>query len=118
MENWMRVSGSKLHVSSARLKNGLIGFIFQALTVIVHGDTDHLHPALLCALWYCGSLCAAGLWRYILDGLTCSGRFMTCPTYVKVFLPYSDVSKVFRGYLIISCSRYLVSNSVQIENCH
>ena len=71
----------------------------------------NIRKALLCSMWYCGSLCAAALWRYILPSLTPkSNQFLTCQKYVRpkmILLTYFWIGEAFFGILALRSLNYV-----------
>jgi len=68
-------------------------------------------PALLSSMWYCGSICAAFMWRYMIPSLTPpSGRFMTCQKYTQkrlILLTYFWAIEAFLGILALRSLNYV-----------
>jgi len=62
-------------------------------------------------MWYCGSLCAGGLWRYILPNLTRkNNRFVTCQTQTRprlIILSYFWIFEAFFGLLAFRSLNYV-----------
>ena len=67
--------------------------------------------ALLSSMWYCGSICAAFMWRYMIPSLTPpSGRFMTCQKYTQkrlILLTYFWAIEAFLGILALRSLNYV-----------
>ena len=62
-------------------------------------------------MWYCGSICAAFMWRYMIPSLTPpSGRFMTCQKYTQkrlILLTYFWAIEAFLGILALRSLNYV-----------
>ena len=72
---------------------------------------ENLWKALLSSMWYCGSICAAFMWRYMIPSLTPpSGRFMTCQKYTQkrlILLTYFWAIEAFLGILALRSLNYV-----------